>query len=233
MKFYVGTSGFSYDPWKGTFYPEDVSAKDMLRYYSSRLPSVEINNTFYKVPKAATFENWAQQVPEHFRFALKASQRITHRKRLKDAASETEYFLRTVAPLGGKLGCVLFQLPPNLRKDLARLKDFLAILPAGTKAAFEFRHRSWFDEDVLQALHLSACALCLSDTEEEPVGEVVPTTTWGYVRLRRPGYDDAALQNWCNRLQSQRWKEAYVFFKHEEEGTGPRLAERFIELSRG
>lgn len=231
MKLFVGTSGYSYKEWKGSFYPERLPAGEMLRFYAQRLPAVEINNTFYRLPKASVIEAWAEQVPVSFRFALKASQRITHIKRLKDAAEETGYLFRTVATLGKRLGAILFQLPPSLRKDLPRLERFLDLFPDETPAAFEFRHRSWLDDDVFDLLRARGCALCVSDTDEEPETRLVGTVRWGYLRLRRSEYAGADLAEWAKRLRSQNWEKAYVFFKHEDEGVGPKLAARFLEVA--
>src|SRR5215510_14969897 len=168
MNLKVGTSGYSYKEWKGSFYPEDLSAKDMLAYYSSRLPAVEINNTFYRMPQQSLLENWKSQVPSSFRFSLKAPQRITHFKRLKEADDEIKYFLDTASVIGESLGVVLFQLPPNMKKDLPRLESFLEKLPGNVRSAFEFRHPTWFDDDVLAVLRKTNRALCISDTDELP-----------------------------------------------------------------
>lgn len=235
MDLYVGTSGYSYDEWKGSFYPEDLSAKKMLSYYAERLNAVEINNTFYRLPKAPVLEGWADQVPEGFRFSIKASRRITHFARLKPEAREpTEYMMSTVASLGARLGVVLFQLPPNLQKDADRLAAFLDMLPAGAPGAFEFRHDTWTDEGVRDLLRERGMALVCADTEESETDEpIVATASWGYLRLRRPDYDDADLARWAERVASTGWERAFVFFKHEDEGAGPRLAGRFRELAGG
>lgn len=230
MRIFVGTSGYSYAEWKGSFYPAGLPAAKMLSHYAQQLPAVEINNTFYRLPKRSVLEGWAAQVPEGFRFALKASRRITHIKRLVDAESETGYLLRTVDALGAKLGVILFQLPPYLRKDLPRLERFLGLLPEGVRASFEFRHPSWFDDDVCTALRERDCALCIADTEAEAAA-MTATAGWGYLRLRRSAYSDAELREWVHRLQAQTWDVAYVFFKHEDEAAGPRLAARLSELA--
>ena len=232
MKLFAGTSGYSYKEWKGPFYPERLGAADMLRFYASRLPAVEINNTFYRLPKADVLESWASQVPPEFRFTLKASRRITHLKRLRDVAEETDYLLRTAAVLGERLGAVLFQLPPNLRKDLPRLEAFLQHLRPAPRAAFEFRHSSWRDDDVLELLRGKGCAWCVSETDENPDAEVIATADWAYLRLRRSRYTDVDLSDWSRRLSGQAWSQAYVFFKHEDAGTGPRLAMRLLEIAR-
>jgi uncharacterized protein YecE (DUF72 family) len=202
----------------------------MLRFYASRLASVEINNTFYRLPKAEVVASWAEQVPAEFRFAVKASQKITHVKRLKEAAEEVAYLYRALAVLGGRRGPVLFQLPPNLRSDAQRLNQFVSSLPEGAIAAFEFRHPSWVNDEVFSCLRARNCALCLADTDEaEPPG-LIATASWGYLRLRRSTYGPDDLQAWKERVLSQGWNEAYVFFKHEDEGIGPRLAAQFVDL---
>jgi uncharacterized protein YecE (DUF72 family) len=231
MKLHVGTSGYSYKEWKGNFYPEDLPAKEMLAYYSRRLPAVEINNTFYRLPQPSMIENWRDQVPATFQFSIKASQRITHIKRLKNCADETKYLLDTAALMGERLGVVLFQLPPNSKKDAERLKDFLALLPGDTRAAFEFRHESWFDDETFGLLRDRDCALVVSDTDEKPLTEITSTANWGYLRLRKTNYEPQDLADWMKRVQEQKWKDAFVFFKHEDEGTGPKLAAQFIALS--
>jgi len=226
MRVLAGTSGFSYKEWKGSFYPEDLPAAAMLSYYAQRLPAVEINNTFYRMPKPALLEGWAAEVSPDFRFVLKASQRITHFKRLKDAGSEVEYFFGVAATLGDRLGPALFQLPPNLKKDLPRLQAFLGTIPADRRAAFEFRHASWFEDDVFEALREARAALCVAE-DEELATPLVPTAGWGYLRLRRQDYDDVAVGAWAEKVRGQAWSEAYVFFKHEDAGSGPRLAAEF------
>jgi len=231
MRVLPGTSGFSYKAWKGSFYPEDLPDSEMLRYYSSRLPAVEINNTFYRMPRAALLQSWAEQVPDGFAFALKATQQITHRKRLKDAQEAVSFFLQVATTLGDRLGPVLFQLPPNLKKDLPRLTDFLALLPPSCRAAFEFRHESWFDDEVFGALSSARAALCWAEDEDLATPNE-STAGWGYLRLRRPDYSGADLAAWAERIRGQPWSEAYVFFKHEDEGTGPRLADELRALLR-
>jgi len=232
MKLHVGTSGYSYKEWKGNFYPEDLPAKEMLSYYSRHLPAVEINNTFYRLPQASMIENWNAQVPERFRFSIKATQRITHIKRLNNVAEETKYLLETAALLEQRLGVVLFQLPPNFKKDVERLKAFLDLLQPDLRAAFEFRHESWFDDETFDLLRARDCALVVSDTDEKPLTEIISTARWGYLRLRRTAYDENDLGEWMKRVQDQKWKEAFVFFKHEDEGTGPKLAAQFLELAK-
>jgi uncharacterized protein YecE (DUF72 family) len=228
MKLLVGTSGFSYKEWKGAFYPKDLPAGEMLRYYSERLPAVEINNTFYRLPKRAVLESWASQVPEPFRFVIKASRRITHFKLLKNADREMEFLLKNTAVLGDKLGVLLFQVHPKLRKDADRLGAFLDLLPEGTSGTFEFQNSSWHDEEIHEMLRKRNLALCISDRGEER--EIVSTADWGYLRLRRPGYTDEDLAAWAGRIRAQGWKRAYVFVKHEDAGAGPGMAARIAEL---
>jgi len=233
VELHVGTSGYSYKEWKGSFYPEDLSDKDMLSWYAERLGAVEINNTFYRLPKASVLESWASQVPETFRFSIKASRRITHFARLKEEARDpTEFLLGNVAVLGDRLGVVLFQMPPNLKKDTPRLEAFLEMLPEGTPAAFEFRHDTWKDEEVYAALRRRDMAFVCADTDDEGADEpLVPTASWGYLRMRRPDYDDADLARWAGQVAACDWRHAFVFFKHEDEGAGPKLAARFSRIA--
>lgn len=231
MTLYVGTSGYSYKEWKGSFYPEKIPAKDMLRYYAERLSTVEINATFYRMPQPSMLENWKEQVPGTFRFSLKASQRITHFKRLKETDQETKYFLETAAVFGDQLGVILFQLPPNMKKDLSRLETFLTLLPPTTPAAFEFRHPTWFDDDVLDLLRSQNRPLVVSDTDDLPTTRIDKTADWGYLRLRRVNYSEENLVEWVARIRDQNWQETFVFFKHEDEGTGPKLAAQFLGVA--
>jgi uncharacterized protein YecE (DUF72 family) len=231
LRLRAGTSGWSYDAWKGPFYPAELPAREMLAFYGTRLPAVEVNNTFYRLPKAAVLESWAAQVPEGFRFALKASRRITHLKRLREAGDETAYLLSTAAALGARLGALLFQLPPNLKLDLERLDAFVALLPEGTRAAFEFRHPSWSDEAVHERLRARGFALVLADVEDAPPPAFVATAPWAYLRLRRPGYAAGELAGWLDRLREAGTAEAFVFFKHEDEGVAPRLAAELLALA--
>jgi uncharacterized protein YecE (DUF72 family) len=232
MRLRAGTSGFSYKEWKGPFYPEDLPDGEMLRYYAERLSTVEINNTFYRMPKREVLESWARKVPEDFVFVLKASRKITHHARLKEeAADSVEYLWKVARTLGPHLGPVLFQLPPNLAKDVDRLLSFMATLPEGLRAAFEFRHPSWLDEEVYDALRDGGHALCLADSDDSDERSLVPTTSWGYLRLRREDYSEQTLRDWHDAIHAQPWKEAFVFFKHEDEGAAPRLAQRLSSLS--
>ncbi len=233
MDLHVGTSGFSYKEWKGAFYPEDLPNGDMLGYYAERLGAVEINNTFYRMPSRSVLESWADQVPPSFRFSIKASRKITHFKRLKDTADETAYLIETLGALGDRLGVVLFQLPPNFRCDLERLEAFADLLPATVPAAFEFRHQSWRDEAVHDVLRSRGLALCHADTDEDDDEEPVSTADWGYLRLRRAEYADADLRRWVDRIRAPGWERAFVFFKHEDAGAGPRMAGRFVRIASG
>lgn len=231
MNLHVGTSGYSYKEWKGSFYPEKIPAKNMLSYYAEKLSTVEINATFYRMPQKTMLEHWKDQVPRSFRFSLKAPQRVTHFKRLKEAEDETKYFLETSAVLEDELGVVLFQLPPNMKKDIDRLKTFLQQLPTQPRAAFEFRHASWFDDDVLDLLRGENRALVISDTDDMPTTHIDKTADWGYLRLRRVNYSVENLKEWLGRIRSQNWQEAFLYFKHEDEGTGPKLAGQFLDLA--
>jgi uncharacterized protein YecE (DUF72 family) len=205
----------------------------MLSFYAERLPTVEINNTFYRLPKAAVLEEWAARTPSTFRFVLKASRKITHIHRLKDVGEMTDYLFKTAGTLGPKLGPILFQLPPYLKKDLDRLRRFCDGVARG-RVAFEFRDESWLDDDVLEVLRGHDAALCVADTEGGPASDdlrLAATASFGYLRLRRDDYGDADLVRWLARIRAQPWSQAYVFFKHEDEGAAPRLARRLMELA--
>jgi uncharacterized protein YecE (DUF72 family) len=231
MNIHVGTSGFAYKEWKGKFYPEKISPKELLRYYSSRLNTVEINNTFYHMPNGTVLTSWADQVGGDFVFALKAPQVITHMKRLRHVSSETGYLFKSLSVLEKKLGPVLFQFPESFHADQALLKEFLALIPRTALCAFEFRSSSWLDDGTLDLLRQKKCSLCIADADEAPAGEIISTATWGYLRLRRSDYTDADLSQWAEKVLSQKWEKAFVFFKHEGEGAkGPELAMRFQEL---
>jgi uncharacterized protein YecE (DUF72 family) len=231
MQTFIGTSGFSYPAWRGSFYPEKCPPARMLGFYAQRLRTVEINNTFYRMPKAETLQGWAETTPAGFLFSPKAPQQITHRQKLIGSGDAVTHFFGATAALGEKLGPTLFQLPPFLRKDLPRLADFLAVLPAGARAAFEFRHASWFADDVYETLRSHGAALCLAEADDL-VTPPVATAGWGYLRLRRTEYDEPALAAWVERLRerSSIWTEAFVYFKHEDAGKGPKLAQRLGEL---
>ena len=229
MKLLAGTSGYSFKEWKGSFYPADLKADGMLSFYATKFPTLEINNTFYRLPKEHVLQEWASQVPEQFSFAIKASQRITHHTRLKpDSQSLVDYLLRNTATLGDKLGPILFQLPPNLKKDIPRLQNFLTYLPADRRYTFEFRHESWFDEDTFSLLRDRDIPMCVSESGELSC-PLVCTATWGYLRLHKLDYSADALAEWAQRVSAQNWTEAYVYFKHDEgEGSGPPAVEAFL-----
>jgi uncharacterized protein YecE (DUF72 family) len=233
MTVYVGTSGFSYPEWKGTFYPEKLSPRKMLGFYADRFRTVEINLTFRGLPAESVLDGWAGKVPAGFRFVLKAPQQITHHRRLAGADGELATFLDFAEKLGERRGPLLFQLPPNFKKDVPRLRAFLNLLTPGERAAIEFRHPTWFDDEVFSVLRDHGAALCLADAGDELAVPFVPTADWGYLRLRRPDYDDAALREWADRVRAQAWREAYVFFKHEDSGQGPRLAARLQDVLTG
>ena len=231
MRVRVGTSGYNYPEWKGSFYPADMKPAAMLPYYADRFSTVEINATFYRMPTAATVEGWANAVPEAFTFVLKAPQRITHFARLKNVDDALRFFCDTASLLRARLGPLFFQLPPNFKKDVSRLGDLLVQLPPDRRAAFEFRHASWFSDDVYERLRTRNAALCIADTEEGST-PAVATADWGYLRLRAVDYTDAQLTAWVATMRriGAAWRDAFVFFKHEEKGTGPALARRFEAL---
>jgi uncharacterized protein YecE (DUF72 family) len=233
MNFYVGTSGYSYPKWKGNFYPAKMPARQMLGFYASRFRTVEINNTFYRPPTASLLEAWAAQVPANFRFVLKAPGEITHVHRLADVGEAVASLLEAAGTLKGRLGPLLFQLPPTFEKDVPRLRAFLALLPPGCRAAVEFRHPSWFDDEVFGLLRDHRAGLCVADADDDLEVPFVATADWGYVRLRRPDYDDAALRAWAARMKAQAWRECFVFFKHEDAGKGPQMASRLLEVLAG
>jgi uncharacterized protein YecE (DUF72 family) len=230
MKIYVGTSGFGYKERKGIFYPEKIAPKEMLRFYSEHFNTVEINNTFYHRPTETLLTTWAGQVPDDFVFAFKAPQIITHLKRLRNVEEETVYLFRTLSLLDRKLGPVLFQFPKSFPVDRPLLEAFLDLIPPHSACAFDFRSPSWQGSDILELLHQRSGCLCLEDTDDNPVQEITGTASWGYLRLRRSVYSEADLVQWMERIQSQKWEKAFVFFKHEEEALGPQRAIRFQEL---
>jgi uncharacterized protein YecE (DUF72 family) len=227
-KLLAGASGYSFKEWKGNFYPADIKPDGMLAYYSERLPTVEINNTFYQMPKVAVLETWATNTPAQFRFAIKAPRRITHQARIKvdEAADSVAFLYKNLAALGGKRGPVLFQLPPFLKKDLPRLVEFLQVLPPGHGAAFEFRNDSWFGDEVYDALKSAGAALCLSEREDNAPPPLVETAAWGYVRLRLENYSDSDLKQWADRLRATAWHEIHVYFMHEP--TAPAYAQALM-----
>ena len=231
MRLLAGTSGFSYKEWLGKFYPEKLPGDAMLRYYAERLVTVEINNTFYRMPAEAMLSNWVKEVPDHFTFTLKAPRRITHEKRLREADQDVTEFLRRAQLLGDKLGAILFQLPPFLKKDLPRLKNFLALLPPGQRVAFEFRNESWQDAEVHEILRSRGAMLCVTDTDEGDT-PFVSTSDHGYLRLRRTHYDDADLRAWVAKIKAQPLTRAYVYFMHEDDALGTNWARRLNEFWR-
>jgi len=234
VRWRVGTSGYAYDAWAGSFYPEDLPRARRLAFYAERLPAVEINNTFYRMPREALLAGWAVQVPDAFRFALKAPRRISHGKADEGAgaAEALAHLFRVGGALGSRLGPVLLQLPPWARKNLDRLRTLLGAVPPGGRLVLEVRHRSWLDEAVFAALREAGAALCASDFDDpERAVPVVPTAPFGYLRLRAADYGDAALRRWAGAIAAQPWEEAYVFFKHEDAGAAPRLAARLLALA--
>lgn len=233
MRLLAGASGYSFKEWKGGFYPADIKPQAMLAWYAERLPSVEINNTFYRMPSASVLEGWAGATPEGFRFAIKASRRITHLARLKPetAAESVDYLYRNLAALGPKRGPVLFQLPPTLKKDMPRLQAFLRLLPEAHQAAFEFRNPSWLDDEVYDALKSAGAALCLSEREDEAPPPLVETAPWGYVRLRLETYSEQDLMRWAGKLATTSWREVHAYFMHEP--TAPAYAQALMRFQAG
>jgi uncharacterized protein YecE (DUF72 family) len=230
-RLYAGTSGYSYPGWRGSFYPERLPASRFLAHYAERLPSVEINHTFYRFPGESLLDAWRAATPEGFRFAVKANQGITHRGRLAGVAELTRDFVERCRRLGDKLGPILFQLPPHLRRDDARLDAFVASLPAGTRYAIEFRHASWFEDAVFERLRRAGIALCVSEGEELAAPRLV-TADFCYLRLRRPAYAEPELRDWrewiSGRLAEQR--DVFAYLKHDEQGGSPETA---LDLLRG
>ncbi len=231
MMWLAGTSGYSYKQWKGPFYPENIKNDEMLSFYASRLPAVEINNTFYRMPRTNVLENWSQSVPADFRFVIKASRRITHHARLKGAEESINYLATRVAVLEDKLGAVLFQLPPFLRKDIDRLKAFLDVWPKALPAAIEFRNDSWFDEETFDVLRAHGVAIGVSEDSDLPCPPEIATTDWIYLRLRKPGYTSKNLAGWIKKALATDATKTLAFFKHEDDGAGPELANRFLHLA--
>lgn len=222
---WIGTSGYNYPEWKGSFYPSDLAAAKMLPYYAARFPTVEINYSFYRLPSEKMVTAWAAATPPAFRLTLKAPKRITHDRRLRDCADLVKAFCDVAGTLGDKLGVLLFQLAPNFRKDLDVFDAFLADLPPGARAAFEFRHPSWLDDDVYERLRRRNLALCVADTEKLST-PAVPTADYGYFRLRDEGYTPDAIARWAAviREHAAGWTDTYAYFKHEEAGKGPEFA---------
>jgi uncharacterized protein YecE (DUF72 family) len=232
MDLYVGTSSYSEKAWKGKFYPKDLPATQMLHYYAERFRAVEINSTFFAMPKASVLEKWTEQVPPGFRFAIKAPKSITHIQWLQDKDKLLSTLLEVLGTLNERLGPLLVQLPPTAKKDVTRLRAFLALLPRQQRVTFEFRHPSWFDDEIFGLLREHRVALCVADADDELEVPFVGTTDWGYLRLRRSDYTDATLKAWLKRIRDQAWHDVFVFFKHEETASGPRLAQRLTELAR-
>jgi uncharacterized protein YecE (DUF72 family) len=230
MKLFVGTSGYSYAAWKGLFYPPKLPAKEMLRFYGDHFSAVEINGTFRRLPKMEVVQSWIEQVPARFRFTLKAPQSITHFKRLKGAEKITTELVKLANAFKKNQGPILFQLPPNFKKDLPRLQDFLQLKDGRAPCAFEFRHPSWFDDEVFSCMKKHQCGLCIADANDPPRPDFLATTKWAYLRLRRESYTPKQLRAWIDKLTSAKLREAYVFFKHEDTGSGPKLAARFMQL---
>ncbi|HET7609200.1 MAG TPA: DUF72 domain-containing protein [Gammaproteobacteria bacterium] len=230
MRLLAGTSGFSYKEWVGAFYPDKLAAKDMLAHYATRLPIVEINNTFYRMPNAASIQSWRSQVPDSFRFAIKVPRRISHIKRLRDCGEDLAFLLRAVADLSPCLGSLLVQLPPYARCDEAALASFLSRVPEGTRAAFEFRNDSWHVPAVFKLLESRNAALVQSESDEtfEPLPR---TADWAYLRLRRVDYTTEDLHRWLERIDASGVTEAQVFFKHEDGATGPKLAAQLLAMA--
>lgn len=220
---FVGTSGFSYQQWKGNFYPKEIKTPEMLGYYAQHLSAVELNNTFYRLPKRDVVASWSAQVSNDFRFVIKASRRITHFSRLKNCDDLVNYLVSVLEPLESKLGAVLFQLPPNFSEDASVLAEFLQRLPADLPVAFEFRHESWKKPKVFDLLRDRNAAWCHADTGDDSELPTVTTADWGYVRLRRETYSDGELKLWKKYLVAQNWTAAFAFFKHES--LGPKWAD--------
>jgi len=225
MATWVGTSGYNYPEWKGSFYPQKLPAAKMLPYYAERFATVEINYTFYRMPSEKTVAGWSAETPEQFRLTLKAPKRITHERRLRDCAEPVALFVRVAGTLGPKLGVLLFQLPPYFKKDLGVLDAFLQELPAGTRAAFEFRHESWLDEEVFGRLEARNLALCVADNEKTST-PVRITADYAYFRLRDEGYEPGDIARWARTIRDHtaKCRDVYVYFKHEEQGKGPEFA---------
>lgn len=229
-RFHTGTSGFSYDEWRPAFYPDELKKDKMLAYYAERLPSVELNNTFYRMPSAKMVTTWSAQVPDTFRFAIKATQRLTWTQKLKDCGELLDVLFRVLQPLGDRLGCVFYQVPKWVRKDLDVLREFLALQQPGVRIAFEFAHASWFEDDALAALRERDAALVVSDKDGEAEPALTDTASWAYLRLRRAAYTDDDLRRWLDLLRTRGFRDVFLFFKHEDSCAGPALARRFLDL---
>ena len=227
---FVGTSGYNYPEWKGSFYPQTLAAAKMLPYYAERFRTVEINYTFYRMPTPALVAGWAAQVSSDFKFTLKAPRRITHDRRLKGVADSLQSFCAAAAALGPQLGALLFQLPPSLRKDTSLFDGFLETLPSPICAAFEFRHDSWLDQEIFTRLRSRNLALCIADSEQRTT-PVMATANYAYLRLRDEGYTEVHIAEWASRVSelATRCQDVYVYFKHEDQGKGPEFARMLIE----
>ena len=234
MNLWIGTSGFQYAEWKGTFYPADLSTAKMLPYYAERFSSTEVNYTFHRIPSAKTIDGWCKATPEKFKFSLKAPQKVTHFAKLRNCGDTLRYFHQVICDLEKKLGVVLFQLPPGLKKDATLLREFLNDFPEGMRAAFEFRHDSWFDDETFGLLKGRNVALCIADSEKLTT-PIVATADYGYLRLRREDYQDADVTRWTEAIREKAggWSDAFVYFKHEESGIGPKLATQMLERFAG
>lgn len=234
MELWIGTSGFQYAEWKGTFYPEKMPAGKMLPFYAERFSTTEINYTFHRIPSGKTIEGWFKATPERFKFALKAPQKVTHFARLRNCADTMRFFHQVVLDLETKLGPVLFQLPPTLKKDAALLSAFMAEVPEGMRAAFEFRDPSWFDDEVYGILKEKNIALCIAESEKLST-PAVATADYGYLRLRREDYQKDDVARWSETVKAHEaaWSDAFIYFKHEESGIGPKLAAHMMELQGG
>ena len=234
---HIGTSGWSYKHWRGTFYPENIKVKDHFRYYREHFNTVEINNTFYRLPKKETFMQWKTQVAEDFVFIIKASRYITHMKKLHDPEESTSLFLDHARLLGKKLGAILFQLPPSLKADVGLLEKFIAQLPEVHRYVFEFRHPSWYDDAVYDLLNKYNCAFCIYELDGHQ-SPVVATADFVYVRLHGPGrkyqgsYSDAALQSWAALCKGwAKSKDVFVYFDNDEKGYAAFNALKLKELT--
>ncbi len=230
MRIRIGTSGWSYPAWRGRFYPPDLPPRRMLAAYAARLPVVEVNATFYQLPRAETVASWRAEAPPGFTFALKAPRRITYRPRLAGVADPLASFYRAAAGLGEALGPVIFKLPPTLPRDLPLLRELLALLPREGRAVLDLRHPSWREGPVMQALADAGAALCITDDDEDTT-PLLATAGFGTLRLRRARYDDELLRAWTERIRAQPWTEAFVFFKHEDEARGPAFALRMQAMA--
>jgi uncharacterized protein YecE (DUF72 family) len=229
MRYLIGTSGYNYPEWRGTFYPEKFSTAKMLAYYAERFNTVEVNYTFYRIPTPALLEGWSKGTPDDFTFTLKAPRRITHDSKLQRVEDLTQTFCKTAATLGPKLGALLFQLPPTLKRDDAVLAQFVEHIPEGTRATFEFRHASWHDDAVFEILRRRNLALCIADSEKMST-PVVGTADYSYFRLRDEGYQPADVERWGATISGlSNGRDAYVYFKHEEQGKGPEFARLLMQ----